>query len=204
MAVLGMLICFSIYSWTIIFSKSAPSHAGKSNSRFLRAFRKATGMEAVMVASEQFRPSPLVAVFDFGYEEVERQVKLARQRHQPNGSLERSLQLGVSEELAKLERNMNWLATTASVSLRLSGCSAPWSASSDAFRTWRQMGTTSLKAVGPGISDALIATAVGLLAAIPAAIFYQPFRPQHPRNGRAHGRLFAGVPEPGRAQLRGE
>ena len=77
MAVLGVLICFSVYSWTIIFSKlSALRSAGKANSRFLRAFRKASGMEAVMVASEQFRPSPLVAVFDFGYEELERQVKL--------------------------------------------------------------------------------------------------------------------------------
>ena len=78
MAVLGILVCFSVYSWTIIFSKlGALRGAGKSNSRFLRAFRKATGMEAVMVASEQFRPSPLVAVFDFGYEELERQVKSA-------------------------------------------------------------------------------------------------------------------------------
>ena len=67
-----------------------------------------------MVASEQFRPSPLVAVFDFGYEEVERQVK-ARGSVTNRAALERSLQLGVSEELAKLERNMNWLATTASV-----------------------------------------------------------------------------------------
>src|SRR5664279_5248327 len=76
MAVLAILICFSVYSWTIIFSKLGSLRgAGKANSRFLRAFRKASGMEAVMVASEQFRPSPLVAVFDFGYEELERQVK---------------------------------------------------------------------------------------------------------------------------------
>ena len=79
MAVLGILICFSVYSWTIIFSKSGllAGASAKSNSRFLRAaFRKSSGMEAVMVRlSEQFRPSPLVAVFDFGYEELERQVK---------------------------------------------------------------------------------------------------------------------------------
>ena len=128
-------------------------------------------MEAVMVASEQFRPSPLVAVFDFGYEEVERQVK-ARGSVSNRNALERTLQLGVSEELAKLERSMNWLATTASVSSvywpvrhgdghhpRISG-------------PGRRRGSASLKAVGPGISQALIATAVGLFAAIPAAIFY--------------------------------
>jgi hypothetical protein len=86
----------------------------KANARFLRAFRKASGLEAVMVASEQFRPSPLVAVFDFGYEEMERQVK-ARGKLTNRTALERTLQLGVSEEIAKLERNMSWLATTASV-----------------------------------------------------------------------------------------
>src|SRR5882757_524866 len=113
-AILGVLACFSLYSWAIIFGKlSSLGGARKANARFLRAFRKSAGMEAVMVASEQFRPSPLVAVFDFGYEELERQVKARGAVHNP-GALERTLQLGVSEELAKLERNMNWLATTAS------------------------------------------------------------------------------------------
>ncbi len=62
--VLAILVVFSIYSWTVIFAKwSAFGAAKKSDARFLRAFRKASGLEAVMVASEQFRPSPLVAVF---------------------------------------------------------------------------------------------------------------------------------------------
>ena len=75
-AVLGILFCFSFFSWTVIFAKwNVFRRARKTNFRFLRAFRKATGMEAVMVASEQYRPAPLVAVFDFGYEELERQVK---------------------------------------------------------------------------------------------------------------------------------
>src|SRR5689334_23937110 len=113
--VVGILACFSVYSWTVILSKwQALRGARQANARFLRAFRKATGFEAVMVASEQFRPSPLVAVFDFGYEEVERQVK-SRGSVSNRSAVERSIQLGISEELAKLERNMNWLATTASV-----------------------------------------------------------------------------------------
>src|SRR5579863_364941 len=67
--VLLILLIFSIYSWTIIFAKwSTFRRARSADSRFLRAFRKASGLDAVMVASEQFRPSPLVAVFDFGYE----------------------------------------------------------------------------------------------------------------------------------------
>ena len=113
--ILVILIGFSVFSWAVIFSKlSTFRGAQQSNSRFLRAFRKANGLEAVMVASEQYRPSPLVAVFDFGYEEVERQVK-TRGKVANRTALERSLQLGVSEELAKLERNMHWLAITASV-----------------------------------------------------------------------------------------
>ena len=126
-----------------------------------------------MVASEQFRPSPLVAVFDFGYEELERQVKARGSVHNRT-ALERTLQLGVSEELAKLERHMNWLATTASVTPFI-GLMGTVLGIIKAFNDLASMGSTSLKAVGPGISNALIATALGLFAAIPAAIFYNYF-----------------------------
>ena len=174
MAVLGVLVCFSVYSWTIIFSKlGALRGAARANSRFLRAFRKASGMEAVMVASEQFRPSPLVAVFDFGYEEVERQVK-SRGRLNNRTALERALQLGVSEEVAKLERNMHWLAITASVSPFI-GLLGTVLGIIRTFNALGHQGSTSLAAVGPGISEALIATALGLFAAIPAALFYNLF-----------------------------
>jgi biopolymer transport protein TolQ len=174
LVVLGVLICFSIYSWTVIFSKwQAFRGARQANARFLRAFRKANGFEAVMVASEQFRPSPLVAVFDFGYEEVERQVK-AKGNVTNRNALERTLQLGVSEELAKLERNMSWLATTASVTPFI-GLFGTVLGIIRAFQDLGQQGSTSLRTVAPGISEALIATAVGLFAAIPAAIFYNHF-----------------------------
>ena len=172
--VLGVLACFSVYSWTVIFAKwQALRGARAANSRFLRAFRKATGLEAVMVASEQFRPSPLVAVFDFGYEEVARQVK-SRGSISNRPAVERTLQLGISEELAKLERNMPWLATTASVSPFI-GLFGTVLGIIRAFLDLSQMGSTSLKAVGPGIAMALIATAAGLMAAIPAAIAYNAF-----------------------------
>src|SRR5258708_13459382 len=75
-AILLVLLIFSIFSWTIIFAKwGAFRGARRANTRFLRAFRKANGLDAIGVASEQFRPAPLVALFDFGYEEVTRQVK---------------------------------------------------------------------------------------------------------------------------------
>jgi len=173
-AVLGILLIFSVFSWAIIFSKwSALRTARAADRRFLRAFRKASGLDAVMVASEQFKPAPLVSVFEFGYEEVHRQVK-ARGSVTNKLSLERSLQLGTSEELAKLERNMSWLATTASVSPFI-GLFGTVLGIIRAFQDLGMQGSASLRAVAPGIAEALIATAVGLAAAIPAAIFYNYF-----------------------------
>ena len=173
-AVLLFLLVFSIYTWTVIFSKWQMLRGARStNAKFLRAFRKAPGMEAVMVASEQYRPSPLVAVFDFGYEEVERQVKGHGAIHNRT-ALERTLQIGVSEELAKLERNMNWLATTASVTPFI-GLLGTVLGIIRAFLALSEQGSTSLRSVGPGISAALMATAVGLFAAIPAAVAYNYF-----------------------------
>jgi len=173
-AVLVILLIFSIFSWTIIFAKwGAFRGARRANTRFLRAFRKANGLDAVMVASEQFRPAPLVALFDFGYEEVTRQVK-SRGTVNNTVALERTLQLGTSEELTKLERNMGWLATTASVSPFI-GLLGTVLGIIRSFEQLGSQGSSSLRAVGPGISEALIATAVGLFAAIPAAVAYNYF-----------------------------
>jgi biopolymer transport protein TolQ len=174
MAVLLILVLFSIFSWTIIFAKwSAFRSARSANRRFLRAFRKANGLEAVQVASEQFRPAPLVVVFDFGYEEIARQMK-TRGTVNNKVAVERTLQLGINEELAKLERNMAWLATTASVTPFI-GLFGTVLGIIRSFHDLGQQGSASLRAVAPGISEALIATAVGLAAAIPAAIFYNHF-----------------------------
>jgi biopolymer transport protein TolQ len=174
LAVLAILLGFSIFSWTVIFSKwSVFRQASDANTKFLRAFRKSTTLESVMVASEQFRPAPLVAVFEFGYEEVARQVR-TRGRVDNKLTLERTLQLGISEELAKLERNMNWLATTASVTPFI-GLFGTVLGIIRSFHDLGAQGSASLRAVAPGISEALYATAVGLAAAIPAAIFFNHF-----------------------------
>jgi len=114
-----------------------------------------------------------VVVFDFGYEEVERQVK-ARGSLTNRNALERTLQIGISEELAKLERRMNWLATTASVTPFI-GLLGTVLGIIRAFLALSEQGSTSLKTVGPGIAQALVATAVGLFAAIPAAIAFNYF-----------------------------
>ena len=172
--VLVILILFSIYSWTIIFAKiSAFGSAKRSDGRFLRAFRKANGLEAVMVASEQFRPSPLVSVFDFGYQEVSRQVK-ARGNLGNREAISRSLQIGTNQQLSRLEQNLSVLATTASVSPFI-GLFGTVLGIIRAFQQLSGAGSSSLASVGPGIAEALIATAAGLFAAIPAAMAYNHF-----------------------------
>lgn len=174
LVVMAILLLLSLLSWTIIFSKYSSFNAAKgANRQFLRAFRKSNGLEAVALASEQFRASPLVAVFDFGYSEVDRQIK-TRGTLTNKVSLERSLQLGISEEVAKLERNMSWLATTATVSPFIGLFGTVWGII-DAFQALGLAGATSMRAVAPGIAHALVATALGLAAAIPAAVFYNAF-----------------------------
>lgn len=172
--VFAFLLVASLLSWTIVFAKwNVFRKAKEENGKFLKAFRKATGLEAISLACEQFPTAPLVTVFDFGYEEVDRQVK--KNRHVKNKiSVERSLQLGVSEELTRLERHMNWLATTAAVAPFIGLFGTVWGII-DAFQALAVAGSSSLRAVGPSIGEALLATAMGLAAAIPAAIFYNYF-----------------------------
>ncbi len=173
-AVMVILLIFSLVSWAVILAKWAVFRSARSANRsFLRAFRKAPGLDAVAVAVEQFRRSPLVTVFDFGYGEVSRQMKSRGSVTNPL-ALERTLQLGMSEELTRLERNMSILATTATVSPFIGLFGTVWGII-DAFQQLGTAGAASLRAVAPGISEALITTALGLAAAIPAAIFYNIF-----------------------------
>lgn len=174
LAIIVILILFSLFSWTIAFSKSSVfGRARRQNRNFLRVFRKANNLQAVAMASEQFTAAPLVAVFDFGYGEIERQIK-QRGALVNKPAVERSLQLGISEEVTKLEMNMNWLATVASVSPFIGLFGTVWGII-DAFQGLGNAGSASLRAVAPGISEALVTTAIGLAAAIPAAIFYNLF-----------------------------
>lgn len=174
MAVAILLVLASLLSWTIVLSKwSSFGKARRLNRSFLRVFRKATNLQAVAAASEQFTAAPLVAVFDFGYGEIERQMK-QRGGLVNRAAVERSLQLGISEEVTKLEQNMSWLGTIASVSPFIGLFGTVWGII-DAFSGLGNAGSASLRAVAPGISEALVTTAIGLFAAIPAAIFYNIF-----------------------------
>jgi biopolymer transport protein TolQ len=173
-AVMGLLLAFSLLSWTVIFSKWALFRRARSgNQRFLRAFRKADRLDAVAAASEQFPAAPLVTVFDFGYKEVARQMAKHGKIRNPL-AIERTLQLGISEQVAQLERSMNWLATAATVSPFV-GLFGTVFGIIQAFQALGLTGSTSMRSVGPGIANSLFATALGLFAAIPAAIFYNYF-----------------------------
>jgi biopolymer transport protein TolQ len=173
-AVVTVLIILSLSSWTIILSKLFTFRkANRLNLNFLRVFRKTPRLESMATQVEGFRPAPLVGVFDFGFSEVSRQIAARKTIVNP-AALERTLQLGISEEVTRLERNMNWLATTASVSPFVGLLGTVWGII-DAFQSLGLGGSTSMKAVGPGIAQALVTTALGLFAAIPAAMAYNYF-----------------------------
>ncbi len=116
LVIIGILIFFSLFSWTIVLSKSGVfSKATGRNKKFLAAFRKAKNLQTIAAVTDQFSASPFITIFEFGYREIERQVS-QRGSLVNKPAVERSLQLGISEEVAKLEMNMAWLATVAAVS----------------------------------------------------------------------------------------
>lgn len=167
--VLVVLLIFSIISWSIILSKWSSLRRARSQSgRFLRAFRRAQRLQDVAAVSEQFKPSPLVPVFDNAYEEYRRQGEANI------AAVQRAAQIAASEELTRLERRLPWLATTGAVAPFIGLFGTVWGII-DAFYGLGDAGAATLRAVAPGISEALITTAAGLAAAIPAVIAYNLF-----------------------------
>lgn len=168
--VLLILLAFSLLSWSIIISKLTLFRRAKVQSgRFVRAFRKANRMQDVASVADQFKPSPLVAVFEGAYDELRRQGTRLNVT-----SIQRSTQIASSEELTRLERRLPWLATTGSVTPFIGLFGTVWGII-DAFHGLGDAGAATLRAVAPGISEALITTAAGLFAAVPAVIFYNMY-----------------------------
>src|ERR1700758_309152 len=172
--VLLVLLAFSLISWAIILTKWSLLRRAKAQSgRFVRAFRKAQRLQDIVAVADQFKPSPLVGVFEGGYEEYRRQVA-------SSGGLrsmvpiQRGMQIGSSEEITRLERNVPWLAITAAATPFIGLFGTVWGII-DAFHGLGTAGAATLRAVAPGISEALITTAAGLFAAIPALIAYNLF-----------------------------
>src|SRR5437868_8868581 len=171
-AVLVILLVFSLFSWAIILAKwSRFSRARIQSGRFIRSFRKAMRLADVAAATHQYSPSPLVAVFEGGYDEYRRQLGNPSGTIRSLNAIQRSMQIATSEELTRLERQLPWLATTGAVTPFIGLFGTVWGII-DAFHGLGTAGAATLRAVAPGISEALITTAAGLAAAIPAVIFY--------------------------------
>jgi len=169
--VLLALLLFSLLSWAIILTKwSLLRRARAQSGRFVRAFRKAQRLQDIAAVAEQFKPSPLVGIFEGGFEEYKRQVGTTGMLRSLT-AVQRGMQIGASEEITRLERNVPWLAITASVTPFVGLFGTVWGII-DAFQGLGTAGAATLRAVAPGISEALITTAAGLAAAIPAVIAY--------------------------------
>jgi biopolymer transport protein TolQ len=172
--VLGVLLFGSLFSWAIILAKWAAFRRARAQSRkFLRAFRKATRLQEIATVSEQFKPSPLVNVFDEVYETYRRQTGGYGPPRNIT-ALERAAQTAASESLTSMEQRLTWLASI--------GATAPFvglfgtvMGIVDAFYGLGSEGTATLRAVAPGVAEALITTAAGLVVAIPAVLAYNQF-----------------------------
>ncbi len=172
--VLVLLLVASLYSWTVIFSKlSTFRKATKESRNFIRAFRKATRLQEVAMVAETYKLSPLAQVFVEVYETYKRQTGGSGPPRNL-APLERSSQTAASESITALERRMTWLATIAATSPFV-GLFGTVMGVVDAFHGLGTAGSATLRAVAPGISEALITTAAGLFVAVPAVVAYNQF-----------------------------
>jgi biopolymer transport protein TolQ len=169
--VLVILLLASIFSWAIMLSKwSSFRRAQMQGQRFVRAFRKSSRLSEIASVAEQFKPSPLVAVFTEIHDEYQRQ-NGGRGLPRNPVALERAAQTASSEALTGMESRMTWLATIAAIAPFI-GLFGTVMGIIDAFHGLGTAGAATLRAVAPGISEALITTAAGLVVAIPAVVGY--------------------------------
>jgi biopolymer transport protein TolQ len=189
--VLGVLLLFSFVSWVIIFAKFIRLRrvTGQSE-KFVAFFRKSKRFSEVNTFAGELADTPLTTLFKAGYAELDAQVKANRSDDSPTtggggatqgkllikniSGIERALERAIGVEMSRLTRNMTFLATTASACPFIGLFGTVWGIM-QSFRAIGQTGSTSIAAVAPGISGALVNTAAGLAAAIPAMIFYNYF-----------------------------
>jgi biopolymer transport protein TolQ len=173
--VLVILLGFSLFSWALIFQKMRLfSRLNRQTALFLRVFRTSK----VLPDPKAFNAlgSPLEAVYAAGHGELASQLVAGN----PHGhvkslaAITADMQIAAAEEVRKLESGMPWLATTGAVTPFIGLFGTVWGVM-DAFTGLGTAGTASLRAVAPGIAEALITTAAGLFAAIPAVIAYNHF-----------------------------
>jgi biopolymer transport protein TolQ len=171
-AVMICLLCFSLFSWTLIMAKGSQfSKARKQSDRFLYAFRKGPRAFEISVL-DQYQASPLVALYERGLGELSHQAGGGGKITNPE-AIQRAIQMASGDQMMRLENKLPWLATTASVTPFIGLFGTVWGIM-DAFQGLAS-GGASIRVVAPGIAEALITTAAGLFAAIPAVIFYNVF-----------------------------
>ena len=178
-----ILIGLSVLSWSIFFKKKKQiSDQLSANRAFLKYFWKAKSLDEVYREIKTYKDSGAAQLFREGYEELQR---LADQGVPKDGdaqpmklsgidNIERVLRVSVDTEIAKLEKGLTWLATTGSTGPFIGLFGTVWGIMG-AFQKIGLTGAASLAVVAPGISEALIATAIGLAAAIPAVVAYNLF-----------------------------
>jgi biopolymer transport protein TolQ len=186
-AVLAVLVLFSIASWAIIFFKTLEyGKVARQTRTFLEVFRKSAKFSEVSAVCPSLPETPLVGVFQAGYAELNAQFRATgggqSNPHANPGrpilksldAVDRALIRASTAEVSKLERRITFLATAASVSPYI-GLFGTVIGIMIAFNRIGATGSTNLAIVAPGISEALIATAMGLFAAIPAVLAYNHF-----------------------------
>jgi biopolymer transport protein TolQ len=189
-SVLLILLLFSAVSWAITFAKSLQyRRAARDTETFLQVFRKSTKFSEVQTICASVPASPLVGIFQAGYAELNLQLRRDAPAKDPDGrpvagagrptlksldSVDRALLRATTVEVAKLEKRVPFLATTASITPFI-GLFGTVVGIMVAFTRIGAEGSTSLAVVAPGIAEALIATAAGLFAAVPAVYFYNGF-----------------------------
>jgi len=182
--VLFILLGFSIISWAIIFTKRRQMRrAERESERFIDIFWDAKNLTAINTTSLDLKESPVAQVFRAGYQELVRLTRAKRQAASGDDmstdlggveNVERAMKRATSQEITKLESSLTFLATTASAAPFVGLFGTVWGIM-NAFRGLSVTQSSSIQAVAPGISEALIATAIGLAAAIPAVIAYNHF-----------------------------
>jgi|SRR5690242_5395585 biopolymer transport protein TolQ len=186
--VLGILLFFSFVSWVIIFAKFLRfRRVSVQSEKFVAFFRKSKRFSEVNTFAGELSDTPLTTLFKAGYAELDAQVKANRTEDSPTtgggggkllikniSGIERALERAIGVEITRLTRSMTFLATTASACPFIGLFGTVWGIM-QSFRAIGLTGSTSIAAVAPGISEALINTAAGLAAAIPAMIFYNYF-----------------------------
>ena len=180
-AVIVVLMMFSFVSFGIILSKwTTLVRAARESRRFLDVFRKSQKFSEVNAVANQLTHSPLVGMFQAGYQEINQQVRpvpgapAQRPSIRSLDAVSRALARAASIEETRLEKRLSFLASTASVSPFIGLFGTVWGIM-NAFGEIGRQGSANLAIVAPGISEALITTAAGLFAAIPAALFFNYF-----------------------------